>query len=131
MLKCLRVGDGGGRTTSVLARLDDHRSGCWQFLMVAEEAETGRVACTTQIDDHHAIFSMVDAGFEVGAHEIQLTVGQVADEDGVLNANSIAFHTDGYRAQPFFVADIVCGQVAAASHYLVTKGSYAVNSLVR
>jgi hypothetical protein len=34
-VRCLRARGGGGGTTLVLARLDDHRRGCRQFLMMA------------------------------------------------------------------------------------------------
>jgi len=91
--------------------------------MVAQEKEARRVSRGTEIDDHYAVFAVVDAGLKVGAHQVQLALGQVTDEDRVLNAGSIAFHADGYRTQPFLIPDVVGSQVTAAGHNLVTKGS--------
>jgi hypothetical protein len=122
-VECMRAGGKGEDTTSALARLDDRRRGRWEYFVWAQEAETGRVACGTQVDDHHTVFSVVDSRFEIGSHEMQLTLRQVANEDRVLNPSTVAFHTGGYCTQPLVIPYVIRGQVATASHYRVTRDS--------
>src|SRR5260221_14716506 len=84
--------------------------------MVAKEQEPGRVPGPAEIDDHHAVLRRLHARLHVASHEHSLLVGQIADEDRVLDPLAVALHASGDTPQPTVLADVIGDQVTTAGH---------------
>ena len=75
--------------------------------MTAQEQELAQVARPSEVDDHHTVLRRLDPGLDVATQQDGLLIGQITEEDRVLDPFALAFYTCRDVAEPPIVADVV------------------------